>query len=221
MVQPLRLFNCGSRWVFISGLVFVALLAGQFVEAAGREQLVPILAVKAGQKPMGTVAYLMVAFEERHDDTGLIIHFGDKPGRFSPLARISVDQAVRRTARSLGLNTDSWTVQLSVPYPGVTIYGESLSAMIGLSVAALAQGEFILPDRAITGTITADGRIGPVGSVPLKIAAAGDAHLQRVLVPEDRDPGDGEYPLPFLMQITTVKSVMQAYAALLAPVSRR
>jgi len=184
--------------------------------AGAREQLVPILGVKAGQKPTGTVAYLVVSFEDRQDEAGLIVHFKDNPGRFSRLAQTSVDQAIRRTARSLGLRTDSWTVQLSVPYPGVTIYGESLSAMIALAVAALAQGEFISPDRAITGTITPDGRIGAVGAVPIKIAAARDAHLRRVLVPEDRDPGDGEYPLPFLMQITPVNSVRQAYAALIA-----
>ena len=203
-----------------AGLTILVTLTAQLGEAAGnngrREQLVPILGVKVGLKPTGTVAYLVVSFEERHDQRGLIVYFKDKPGKFSHLAQTSVDQAIRRTARSLDLSTDSWTVELAVPYDGVTIYGESLSAMIALAVAALAQGEFISPDRAITGTITPDGRIGPVGSVPLKIVAASDAHLRRVLVPEEKDPADGEYPLPFLMQITPVDSVRQAYTVLTA-----
>lgn len=217
-----------SVWFFISRRILGATLCFTIVVASTtqvadaqtatdrREQLVPILGVKTGLKPTGTVAYLVVAFEERRDETGLIVHFRDNPGKFSRLAQTSVDQAIRRSARSLNLSTDSWTVELSVPYPGVTIYGESLSAMIALTVAALAQGEFLSPDRAMTGTITPDGRIGPVGSVPLKIAAAKDAHLRRVLVPEERDPSDGDYPLPFLMQVTPVNSVRQAYAALTA-----
>jgi hypothetical protein len=180
-----------------------------------REQLVPILGVKTGLEPAGTVAYLIVSFETRPDESGLIVHFRNRPGRFSRLAQTSVDQAIRRAARSLGLRTDNWTVELAVPYPDVTIYGESLSAMIGLSVAALAQGEFISPGRAITGTITPDGRIGAVGSVPLKIAAAQEAHFQLVLVPEERDPTDGDYLLPFLMHVTPVDSVHQAYTALI------
>ena len=216
------LWRPSRRWFSraIAGFTILLVFTAQFAiaenGAGAREQLVPILGVKAGQKPTGTVAYLVVSFEDRHDEAGLIVHFKDNPGRFSRLAQTSVDQAIRRTARSLGLTTNSWTVQLSVPYDGVTIYGESLSAMIALAVAALAQGEFISPDRAITGTITPDGRIGAVGAVPIKIAAARDAHLRRVLVPEDRDPGDGEYPLPFLLQITPVHSVRQAYTALTA-----
>ena len=228
MTKPMRIFNLprfSTRqhiWGAIVGLTIFVVLTAQLTEAYAaterREQLVPILGVKIGLKPTGTVAYLVVSFEERHDQSGLIVYFKDKPGRFSRLAQTSVDQAIRRTARYLDLSTDSWTIELSVPYAGVTLYGESLSAMIALAVAALAQGEFISPDRAITGTITPDGRIGPVGSVPLKIVAAGDAHLRRVLVPEERDPADGDYPLPFLMQITPVDSVRQAYTALTARV---
>ena len=215
--RPLR-----KHWGTALGMLLLAVLTVQLVEAGSRqgrqEQLVPILGVKTGQQPTGTVAYLVVAFEERKDRDGLIVHFRNSPGKFSRLAQTSVEQAIRRTAHSLGLSTDSWTVDLSVPYPGVTIYGESLSAMMALCVAALAKGESVAPYLAITGTITPDGRIGSVGSVPLKITAANEAHLRHVLVPEDRDPGDGDYPLPFLMQITPVGSVHQAYAALTARV---
>lgn len=203
-----------------SAMLLLTLLAVSLVEAgtdrARREQLVPILGVTLEQNPTGTVAYLVLSFEERTDRNGLVLSFKHVPGRFSKMAQTAVQQAIYRTARSLGLSPDSWTVMLSVPYPGVTIYGESLSAMIGLCVAALSQGKVIAQDLAMTGTVTPDGRIGPVGSVPLKVAAAGDAHLHRVLVPEEQDPADGDYPIPFLMQISPVRSVGQAYAALTA-----
>lgn len=55
------------------------------------------------------------------------------------MAQTSTDQAIRRASRSLGLSTDSWSVALAVPYAGMTIYGDSLSAMVALTVVALAK----------------------------------------------------------------------------------
>src|SRR5215831_12084702 len=96
-----------------------------------------------------------------------------------------VGEVVYRAASALGVSPDSWTVTLSFPYPGVTLYGQSCSAMIALSVVAMSKGEVIPPDRVLTGTVTPDGHIGTVGAVPLKVAAAYEAHLRRVLVPEE------------------------------------
>lgn len=104
---------------------------------------------------------------------------------------------------------------LSLPYNGVTIYGNSLSAMVGLSVIALAEGKFIPSDRTITGTVTPDGHIGPVGSVGPKVSAAYEAHLRRVIVSEEHDPTDDEWETPFLMHVYPVGSVAKAYAALI------
>jgi predicted S18 family serine protease len=132
-----------------------------------REQLVPILGVTLDEKPIGTVANVVVSFEQRHDHQGLAVYFNVEPGRFSRMAQTAIQQAIYRTAHAAGLSTDSWTVALRVPYPGLTVYGESLSAMVGLSVVALAKGEFIPPDRVITGTVTPDGHIAPVGAVAL------------------------------------------------------
>lgn len=63
----------------------------------------------------------------------------------------------------MDLSPDGWSVTLSIPYPGLTVYGESLSAMVGLTVAALAKGDVITPYHVITGFVTSDGQIGPVG----------------------------------------------------------
>ena len=95
------------------------------------------------------------------------------------MAQTAIQQAIYRAARVAGLVPDSWTVILSVPYPGVTIYGDSLSAMVSLSVLALAKGETIPIDRVMTGSVSPDGRITPVGSIPLKVAAANAAHIRR------------------------------------------
>lgn len=179
-----------------------------------REQLIPIVGVMMGSAPEGTVAYLHLSFEERRDRNGLVMQFMNKPGRFSRMAQTAVEQAVYRVARQLNLSTDSWTVVLTVPYEGITVYGDSLSAMVALSVAAMANGEFIEPDRVMTGTVRPDGHIGVVTAVPLKIEAAYEARLHRVIVPEELDVSDSDWRTPFLLQVSPVASVKQAYAAL-------
>jgi PDZ domain-containing protein len=116
----------------------------------------------------------------------------------------------------LGLSTGSWNVGLSVVDPGVIIEGDSLSAMVGLTVGAMARGETIPRSRVITGTVTSDGRIGPVGGVALKVLAARLAGLQMVLVPS---MADRKGKTAASTQVFKVSSVSQAYQALTSPKS--
>jgi hypothetical protein len=210
----------GSGWLIGLFTLITLLLnqAPQRAEAMGptalREQMIPILGVTMEQAPTGTVANVLLSFEERRDHRGLAVLFRKAPGRFSRMAQTAVEQAIYRTAKAAGLSPDSWSVMLAVPYTGVTIYGESLSAMVALAVIALAKGEFIPPDRVMTGAVTPDGHIAPVGAVPLKVTAASEAHMRRVLVPDELDVADADWQTPFLVQVSPVSSVSQAYEAL-------
>lgn len=217
MRQPTATTGRGLLSALVSWIVLVAILSfgvTPCLAGAPREQLIPILGTTMGSHATGIVAYIVVTFETRTDTSGLMVQFKSSPGDFSHMAQTSIDQAIRRVARSLSLSTDSWTVVLFVPYSRFTVYGESLSAMVGLSVAAMAEGRSVSPGHVMTGTITSDGRIGVVGSVPLKITAASEAHLFRVLVPEEQDTADGDWQTPFLMQISPVGSVSQAFDGL-------
>ncbi|MCE9537345.1 MAG: hypothetical protein K8R65_13180 [Nitrospirae bacterium] len=178
------------------------------------EQLIPILGVTIGQNQVGTISYVKLSFNKRQDETGLILHFHTTPGRFSNMARTSIEQAITRSARSLGLSTSSWTVELSVPYAGMTIYGDSLSAMVSLSVAAMAQGKTIPTGHVLTGTVTPDGGIGQVGSVPLKVQAARAAKLRRVVVSRQNAPAEREEHLPISIEVSPVDSIPEAMEAL-------
>ena len=194
-------------------LLMASLLDGQAF-GAPREQLIPILGVTTGQNQVGTVFYVRVAFDERQDQAGLMLHFRTTPGRFSRMAQTSIEQAIRRSARSLGVSIDSWTVELSVPYAGMTIYGDSVSAMVGLSVAAMAQGKTVSTGHVLTGTVTLDGEIGPVGSVPLKVQAAKAAKLRRVVVSKQLPLAEHAGNLPVSIQVSPVQSVPEALDAL-------
>jgi hypothetical protein len=181
--------------------------------AHAHDALIPVLGTTMEKIPIGRVVYLELTFEARGDEGGLAVLFKSLPGRISPTTQTAVEEAIYRAARALGLSPHSWTVMVALPYPGVTLYGESCSAMIALSVVAMAKGEGIPADRVITGTVTPDGRIGPVSAIPLKLAAASEAHLRRVLVPEEQDRTDDDYKTPFLMQVSPVGTVSQAYQA--------
>lgn len=140
-------------------------------DADPREQYFPLLCVLMEEAPTGKVTYsgkviyVMVVFTTRKDAEGLDVHFTVGPGRFSMMTQTAAKQAIVNTARTLGLSSDSWSVGLGALEPGLIIDGPSLSAMVGLAVAAMAKGESIPRNRAITGTITSDGHIGPVGGV--------------------------------------------------------
>jgi len=212
--------RCGIRSLSMTGclaLLLSVICLTVFVDPATaqdgpREQYIPVLCVTKGGT--GTVVSVMVLFAKRDDAEGLEVHFVTGPGRFSQRAQSATAQAIANAARAFGLSTNSWSVGLSVADPGVTIDGGSLSAMVSLTVVAMAKGESIPRNRVITGTVTFDGRIGPVGDVALKVAAAHQAGLRMVLVP---GMALSKSKTPPLGQVLQVASVSQAYKALTAP----
>ncbi len=177
---------------------------------------IPILGTTMNevQEPIGIVAEIQLDFLQRRDHDGLDIQFHTTPGKFSPYAQQSVIEALYRVVEAAALNPDSWTIRFSLPYPGVTLYGESLSAMAALTIVALAKNEPVDEETVMTGTVTADGHVGTVGGVPLKIIAAYEQHYRKVLIPEEPDVADDDWETPFLMEVQPVGSISKAYLAL-------
>lgn len=184
----------------------------------GRQQLINFLAVTMerhqGDEPEGAVGKLVVEWASRSDRDGMTVTCSSG---FSPYTLASIVSAIERVARIAGLDSDSWSVVLrrsDEGYQYSTVYGDSLSAMVGLTVVALAQGDEVLPDRVLTGTVTPDGKLGPVSAVRSKIEAAYARHFRRVIVPEAMDPADRDWRTPFLMQVSPLSSLSAAYMAL-------
>ena len=203
---------------FLSFITFIAPLQAedQTPNPNTRHWVIPILGTTLNDdwEQVGIVAEVNLDFLKREDHNGLKVRFHTTPGRFSLLAQRSVTDAIVRVAESADLNTDSWTIWFTLPYAGVTLYGESLSAMAALSVMALAKNDPLHEDIVMTGTVTPEGDIGVVGGVPLKIVAAYESHFKRVLIPEEHDVADGDWRTPFLMHVSPVRSLDRAYLAL-------
>lgn len=207
-------------WFVGCGLVvMVCLGAGVWAKPTPNQILhlqVPILGTSLNRhhSPMGLVSKIVIDLYERRDQGGLRIQFHTEPGQFSLLARQATHHAITRAWHAANLPVDSWTVRLTFPYAGLTVYGKSLSAMVALSVVAMAKGEPLLEGRILTGTITDQGQIGTVGGLQLKILAAYRQHFQRVFIPSDYDIRDGDWRTPFLMHVSPVSTVEEAYLGL-------
>jgi predicted S18 family serine protease len=183
-----------------------------------RQQLITFLGVamnrSVGDEPKGAVGQLIIEWMPRADHEGMTVTCS--PG-FSPYTMTSMVAAIERAARFAGLDSNAWNVVIrrydNGPRYGM-VYGDSLSAMVGLTVIALAKGDRVLPDHVLTGTITADGQLGPVSAVDSKIEAAHAMHFRRVIVPDSMDPSDKDWHTPFLMQVSPIQWVAAAYHAL-------
>lgn len=212
-----------ARWVM--GLVLIALFPLPTAPAFGfspssyaRQQLITFLGVtmdrRIGEEPRGAVGQLVIEWAARPDHEGMTVTCS---AGFSPYTMTSIVSAIERVARVAGMESNSWNVVIrrfdEGPRFGM-VYGDSLSAMVGLTVLALAKGDHVLPDRVLTGTVTPDGRLGPVSAVNSKIAAAYAMHFRRVIVPDSLDPADRDWHTPFLMQVSPIQSVSAAYQAL-------
>lgn len=212
----------GRRWSWVGLLMGMVILGSQgdlYAKTIPNQiphLTIPILGTSFNQQrqPIGLVSQIKIDLQKRRDQHGLQIQFHTEPGQFSLLARKAIHQAITRALRAANLSSESWTVLLMFPYTGRTIYGESLSAMVGLSVVAMAKGEPLLEGRTLTGTITDEGTIGSVSGVQLKILAAYHEHFQRVLVPSVYDEREGDWRIPFLMHVSPVSTIEEAYQGL-------
>jgi predicted S18 family serine protease len=204
--------------ILLSGLLAQPPVEARNPSPPARQQSINFLGVtmdgRLGDEPQGAVGTLLIEWTLRSDHDGMTVTCSSG---FSPYTMSSIVAAIERVARLAGLESSSWNVVVRRSDEGSrfgTVYGDSLSAMVGLTVVALAQGDRVLPDRVLTGTVTADGQLGPVSAVSSKIEAAHARHFRRVIVPDIMDPADRDWHTPFLMQVSPIRSLSAAYLAL-------
>lgn len=101
------------------------------------------------------------------------------------------------------------------------IDGPSAGGILTVGLIAAFQGASLAPGVTMTGTITADGSIGAVGSVPTKLEAAARAGYSTVVVPaalmtDDFNDGDDLTAIAegLDIAIVPVRTIGEAYAAM-------
>lgn len=104
---------------------------------------------------------------------------------------------------------------IGVAYAGTGTDGPSAGGVMTVGFAALFKGDQIRRGIAMTGTISKDGTIGPVGGIPDKIRAAAREGYRTILIPQgQRD--DPRWNLTRLawdlnVDIKEVSTVEEAY----------
>ena len=101
------------------------------------------------------------------------------------------------------------------------IDGPSAGGILTVGLIAAFEGRSLTPGVTMTGTITADGSIGPVGGVLTKIESAARAGFTTVVLPAALSPGDWTTGNQFTeladslgMTLVPVDTIGEAYAAM-------
>lgn len=126
--------------------------------------------------------------------------------------QVAMQLAVERTPTARHTGTCSI---LGFAYAPTTSDGPSAGAVFAVGFIAAFKGEKIRPRVALTGTIDAGGKIGPVGGIPDKVSAAAREGYHKVLIPRGQlyDP---RWNLPALaarlrVSVEEVESIDEAY----------
>ncbi len=207
---------CILAWTFPGGWAFLFAQPAVAGQMYWQKQSVTFLGttLDLDGQPIGIVSELDISFRNQEGQEALNVTFSSGPGKFSPFTQVAIQSGIVSAARMAGLDPKTWNIFLKFPNPGVTIYGDSLTAMVSIVALAMANDNSIILNRVMTGKVTPDGHIGAVGGIPLKIQAAFEEHIPRVIIPEDQFPEDSDWQTPFLMQISPVNTVLQAYQML-------
>jgi ATP-dependent Lon protease len=112
---------------------------------------------------------------------------------------------VRSHASELGIDTSAFAhkrFHLHVPAGAVPKDGPSAGVTMTTALVSLLRGEPVRPTVGMTGEVTLQGRVLPIGGVKQKVLAAHRAGLREVILPERNGPDIEDVPAEVREQMT-------------------
>jgi ATP-dependent Lon protease len=112
---------------------------------------------------------------------------------------------VRSHASELGIDTSAFAhkrFHLHVPAGAVPKDGPSAGVTMTTALVSLLRGEPVRPIVGMTGEVTLQGRVLPIGGVKQKVLAAHRAGLREVILPERNGPDLEDVPSEVREQMT-------------------
>lgn len=169
--------------VGMSGCLLVAGATTGWAETVSYS--IPVLVVKSDGQCIvpgsGTLSTCPFSFVETTNVVPVRVSIvEDGPSGAGDELRSSLWLAVTTAALTMNRSLSGTKVYLET---SGSVDGPSAGAMCCLAVMSAMDGRPFPDDFAMTGTIMADGTIGPVGSIAEKIRAAGRAGIRRVCIP--------------------------------------
>jgi hypothetical protein len=140
---------------------------------------------------VGTTGIWAIQIDRLSEPIGLVVQFNEGSRAFGPFkgralepdSKEAARTAVLAACRILAEDPRTWRVTFKEVSTSYLIGGPSAGGGIAVALVAALRGVTLQPGFVMTGAITSDGRIMPVGELPTKIRAAADAGLSTVLIP--------------------------------------
>jgi ATP-dependent Lon protease len=133
---------------------------------------------------------------------------------------------VRSNAEKLGINPDfyeKYDIHVHVPAGAIPKDGPSAGATLTIALISLLTGRRVDPELGMTGEISLQGKVLPVGGIKEKVIAASRFGLKRVLLPRLNETSVQEIPeeVRELVDITLISDIHQAVQHALLPAGER
>jgi len=166
----------------------------RFWQEAAERTAVPGVATGLAYTPTGgDVLFIEATSMRGKNDFVLTGQLGDV---MKESARIALSY-VRGHAEELGFDEDAFDERefhLHVPAGAIPKDGPSAGVTMTTALASLLTGRPVRPEVAMTGEVTLQGRVLPIGGVKQKVLAAHAAGLTEVILPERNRPDVDEVP---------------------------
>jgi ATP-dependent Lon protease len=138
-------------------------------------------------------------------------------------ARIALSY-VRSRAGALGVDATALSggVHVHVPAGAVPKDGPSAGVTMVTALVSMATGRPVRSDVAMTGEVTLNGRVLPIGGVKQKLLAAQRAGVKTVFIPQRNEPDLDDVPAEILaeLDVRPVGDVAEILAFALEPVAK-
>ncbi|CAN7432828.1 endopeptidase La [Mycolicibacterium frederiksbergense] len=130
---------------------------------------------------------------------------------------------VRAHAEQLGVDPKALDRQIHVHVPAGAVPKDGPSAGVTMVTAlvSMATGRQVRGDVGMTGEVTLNGRVLPIGGVKQKLLAAQQAGLKTVFIPQRNEPDLDEVPAEVLqaLEVKPMTDVAEIVALALEPVT--
>src|SRR5690606_4217537 len=145
-----------------------------------------------------------VAFKAAQAGKGTI-RFNQTAGS---MAQDSVFNAASVVRQVTGENIADWDVHVNV-VGGGRIDGPSAGAAIVLAIISAVWNRPVRQDVAVTGEISIQGRVKPVGGVYEKVHGAAQAGVRRVIIPKENEAEAPDLPGIEVCAVNRIEEAME------------
>lgn len=175
----------------------------------------------SGEGQVGGIEPAEVLLTRNVDDAGYHVDLTTIEAKGAgPQWEAATAAAAAVATMSSGIDPASVSLGFTITGP---IDGPSAGGILTVGLLASMNGHDLLPGATMTGTISPDGTIGPVGYVPTKLAAAKDAGFTTVAIPASLaivSDGEGgtvslvDYGQGLGLTVVPVQTLAEAYLTL-------